>query len=151
VAEAENSHSDLSTENPKLVLAAIIKPPEIPIPKPYPLEIGLLSEQLMQVSRNAVSNYLNEMKERLPVECETRVVENDGVSSAIQELAGEDDIDLVVLSAHGYTGQLIWPYGTVTRNYIEHGTKPVLVIQDVPRSQVQPTAAQIAAEKSGRR
>ena len=151
VAEAENSISDLSTENPKLVLAAIIKPPEIPIPKPYPVEIGQLSEQLMQVSRNAVSNYLNEMKERLPVECETRVVENDGVSSAIQELAGEDDIDLVVLSAHGYTGQLIWPYGTVTRNYIEHGTKPVLVIQDVPRSQVQPTAAQIAAEKSGRR
>jgi nucleotide-binding universal stress UspA family protein len=150
-AEAENSISDLLTENPKLVLAAIIKPPEIPIPKPYPIEIGQLSEQLMQVSRNAVSNYLNEMKERLPVECETRVVENDGVSSAIHELAGEDEIDLVVLSAHGYTGQLIWPYGTVTHNYIEHGTKPVLVIQDVPRSQVQPTAAQIAAEKSGRR
>jgi nucleotide-binding universal stress UspA family protein len=150
-AEVENSTPHPSTGNPKLVLAAIIKPPEIPIPKPYPPEISQLSEQLMQVSRNAVSNYLNEMKERLPVECETRVVENDGVASAINELASEDDIDLVVLSAHGYTGQFIWPYGTVTRNYIEHGTKPVLVIQDVPRSQVQPTAAQIAAEKSGRR
>lgn len=150
-AKAESSSSDLLTENPKLVLAAVIKPPEIPIPKPYPLEIDQLSEQLMEVSRRAVSNYLEEMKERLPVECETRVVENDGVPSAIQELAGEDEIDLVLLSAHGYTGQFTWPYGTVTRNYMEHGTKPVLVIQDVPRSQVQPTAAQIAAEKSGRR
>jgi nucleotide-binding universal stress UspA family protein len=150
-AAAEKPIPDPSSANPKLVLAAIIKPPEIPIPKPYPPEIGQLSEQLLQVSRNAVSNYLNEMKERLPVECETRVVENDGIASAINELANEDDIDLVVLSAHGYTGQFIWPYGTVTRNYIEHGTKPVLVIQDVPRSQVQPTAAQIAAEKSGSR
>jgi nucleotide-binding universal stress UspA family protein len=150
-AEAENSTTEHRGESPKLVLAAIIEPPEIPIPKPYPQEIGELSEQFMEVSRIAVRNYLDEMKARLPVECEIRVVENDGVSSAIQELAAEDDIDLVVLSAHGYTGEFIWPYGTVSRNYMEHGTKPVLVIQDVPRSQVLPTAAQIAAEKSGRR
>lgn len=147
----ETSGSGPGPGVPKLVLAAVIKPPEIPIPKPYPLEIGELSEKLMEVSRRAVSNYLEEMEERLPVECETRVVENDGVSSAIQELANEEEIDLVLLSAHGYTGQFLWPYGTVTRNYVEHGTKTVLVIQDVPRSQVQPTAAQIAAEKSGRR
>jgi nucleotide-binding universal stress UspA family protein len=106
----------------------------------------------MQVSRTAVSNYLNEMKERLPVDCEVCVVENISVNSAIQELASqEQDIDLVVLCAHGYTGQSTWPYGSVARNYMEHGNKPVLVIQDVQRSQVQPTAAQIAAEKSGRR
>jgi nucleotide-binding universal stress UspA family protein len=136
----------------KLILAAVIKPPEIPIPEPYPVEIEQLSEQLMHVSRQAVSNYLNEMKERLSVECETCMVENNSVSSAIQELASqEEDIDLVVLSAHGYTGQFTWPYGSVARNYMEHGTKPVLVIQDVPRSEVRPTAAEIAAEKSGGR
>jgi nucleotide-binding universal stress UspA family protein len=136
----------------KLILASVIKPPEIPIPEPYPVEIEQLSEQLMNVSRQTVSNYLNEMKERLPVECETCVIENISVNSAIQELASQDqDIDLVVLSAHGYTGQSTWPYGSVARNYMEHGTKPVLVIQDVPRSQVQPTKAEIAAEKSGRR
>ena len=135
----------------KLVLAAVIKPPEIPIPEPYPNEIEQLSEQLMSVSRQAVSNYLNEMKEHLAVECETCVVENKSVTSAIQELANQEDIDLVVVCAHGYTGQSTWPYGTVARNYMEHGTKPVLVIQDVDRSQVQPTAAEIAAEKSGGR
>lgn len=136
----------------KLILTAVIKPPELPIPEPYPFEIEQLSQQLMNVSREAVGNYLNEMKERLPVECETRVIENISVFAAIQELASqEEEIDLVVLCAHGYTGQFAWPYGSVARNYIEHGTKPVLVIQDVPRSQVQPTAAEIAAEKSGGR
>ena len=136
----------------KLILAAVIKPPELPIPEPYPLEIEQLSQQLMDVSRLAVSNYLNEMSERLPVECETCVLEDIGVSSAIQDLANrEEEIDLVVLCAHGYTGQFAWPYGSVARNYIEHGTKPVLVIQDVPRSQIQPTAAEMAAEKSGGR
>lgn len=135
-----------------LLLAAVIKPPEIPIPEPYPIEIERLSEQLMAVSREAVKYYLNEMKERLTVECETCLVENNSVSSAIHNLANqEEDIDLVVLCAHGYTGQSTWPYGSVARNYMEHGTKPVLVIQDVQRSQVQPTVAEIAANKSGGR
>lgn len=136
----------------KLILAAVIKPPEIPIPEPYPVEIKQLSEQLMNVSRLAVSNYLNEMKERLSIDCETCVVEDNSISSAIQEMASqEQDVDLVVLCAHGYTGQSTWPYGSVARNYIEHGAKSVLIIQDVLRSQVQPTAAQMAAENSGRR
>jgi nucleotide-binding universal stress UspA family protein len=136
----------------ELILAAVIKPPELPIPEPYPLVIQQLSEQMIQISREAASIYLNEMKERLSVACEMRVMENNSVSSAIQELASqEEDIDLVVLCAHGYTGQSTWPYGSVARNYMEHGTKPVLVIQDVPRSQVKPTAAEIAAKKSGRR
>ncbi len=136
----------------KIILAAVIKPPELPIPEPYPYEIKKLSDELMRVSRQAVKDYLNEMKERLSVPCETCVVESNSVATAIQELAIQDEeIDLVVLCAHGYTGQASWPYGSVTRNYIEHGTKPVLVIQDVLRSHVQPTAAEIAAGKSGGR
>jgi len=135
----------------KLILAAVIKPPEIPIPEPYPVEIDQLSSQLMDVSRQAVINYLDDMKSRLPVECETCLVEGKNVSSAIRDLVIQEEIDLVVLCAHGYTGESSWPYGSVARNYMEHGIKPVLIIQDVPRSQVQPTAAEIAAKKSGRR
>ncbi len=136
----------------KLILAAVLKPPELPIPEPYPLEIEQLTDQLMQISRQAVRNYLNEMKVRVPVNCEVRTQENNSVSAAIQEMANQDEnIDLVVLCAHGNTGQTNWPYGSISRNYMEHGTKPVLVIQDVKRSQVQPTAAEIAAEKSGGR
>ncbi|HMN58812.1 MAG TPA: universal stress protein [Anaerolinea sp.] len=134
----------------KLLLAAVIKPPELPIPSPYPLEIQQLSDQLMEVTRLAVSKYMNEMKARLSVDCETCVVENNSVSSAIQELANQgEDIDLIVLCAHGYTGHANWPYGSVARYYMEHGTKPVLVIQDVIRSEVKPTAAEISAERSG--
>jgi len=147
-------HHDLPNDAPhstKLILAAVITPPEIPIPVPYPVEIDQLSSQLMDVSRQAVINYLNEMKSRLPVECEICLVEGKNVSSAIRDIVIQEDIDLVVLCAHGYTGESSWPYGGVARNYMEHGIKPVLIIQDVPRSRVQPTAAEIAAKKSGRR
>jgi nucleotide-binding universal stress UspA family protein len=144
--------SEVITSTSRLTLLAVIKSPELPIPEPYPVEIEQLTEQFLHVSQQAASMYLNEMKERLPVECEVLIVENNSVSTAIHELASsEEDIDLVVLCAHGYTGQVTWPYGSVARNYIEHGTKPVLVIQDVPRSRFMPTTAELAAEKSGGR
>jgi nucleotide-binding universal stress UspA family protein len=136
----------------KLILAAVIKAPELPIPEPYPLEIRQLSEQLMHISRQVVNNYLNEMKERLAVDCESIMIENNSVSSAIQELAIQDtEIDLVVLCAHGYTGRSTWPYGNVARNYIEHGTKPVLIIQDLPRSKVIPIKYEMTKESLGGR
>lgn len=136
----------------QLVLIAVIKPPEIPIPEPYPPEIEQLTKKLMTVSRRVVSEYLEETKARLQVDCETYVLESSSVSSAIQNFANqEENIDLVVLCAHGYTGQIEWPYGSIARNYIEYGTKPVLIIQDVPRSEFQPTAAEIASKKVGGR
>ncbi len=142
---------DAAPHSTKLILAAVVPPPEIPIPIPYPVEIDRLSSQLMDVSRQAVITYLNEMKSRLPVKCESCLVEGKNVSSAIRDLVIQEEIDLVILCAHGYTGESSWPYGSVARNYMEHGIKPVLIIQDVPRSRVQPTAAEIAAKTSGRR
>jgi nucleotide-binding universal stress UspA family protein len=145
------NNSSTPGEKSILYLAAVIRPPELPIPKPFPIEINELADKIMELSHQAVGRYLYEMKERLPVESDTCVVENTSVPNAIQELAEQEDIDIVILCAHGYSGQVTWPYGTVTRNYIEHGTKPLLIIQDVPLSQVKPTAAEVAAEKSGRR
>ena len=137
-----------SSQHSIVVLAAVIKPPEIPIPEPYPVEIEKLTKRLLVISHQAVTNYLNEMKERLQVDCETCIVENDSVSLAIQQLASErEDMDLVVLCAHGYTGQSTWPYGTIARNYMEYGTNSVLVIQDVPLPQVQPNDADASSEK----
>jgi nucleotide-binding universal stress UspA family protein len=124
----------------KLFLAAVVTPPEIPLPRPYPEEISKLTDQLLQVSRDAVQAYLRVMKLRLPVESEINVVESSNVSSAIEELANQVNADLVLMSAHGYSGQFTYPYGSVTRRYMEQGSKPVLVIQDLPRSQVQSTS-----------
>jgi len=139
------------SEKSSLVLAAVIRPPEMPLPEPFPIEISRILEELSMLSHQAVEKYLNEMKERVQVKSEICVVEGKSVVSGIHDLAEQEGIDLVILCAHGYSGQGTWPYGTVARNYMEHGTKPVLVVQDVPRSQVRQTAAEAAAEKSGRR
>ena len=48
--------------------------------------------------------------------------------------------------------RLYWPFHLAvwrlwTRNYLEHGTKTVLVIQDLSRSKVQPSAAETCLRK----
>jgi nucleotide-binding universal stress UspA family protein len=135
----------------RLLLAAVIRPPELPVSPPYPEDLERMSEQFLQISRQAVNQYLVELKQRLPVEASTHVLVNNSVTEAIHQLAEEEDVDLVVLCAHGQTGRFNWPYGSVAQHYIDHGTRPVLVIQDVPRSQVRPTVAEQAAQKHGRR
>jgi nucleotide-binding universal stress UspA family protein len=139
------------TSQSRLNLAMVLTLPELPLPEPYPTEVAELTEQLWQVSRRAVRDYLETIRERLPIDCDISLIESHSVASSIHELAAQEDVDLVILSAHGSTGPLHWPYGNVTRNYIEYGAKPVLIIQDIAQGRAQPTAAQVAAEKSGRR
>jgi nucleotide-binding universal stress UspA family protein len=146
-----DGHPNTSEEETSLILLSVIKPPELPVPAPYPEEFQQLSDRFMQISRETVREYLNEMKARLPVKAETHILENESVPAAIHEMVEKENIDLVVFCAHGKTGRINWPYGSVSRNYIEHGTQSVLVIQDVPRSQVKLTSAEIAAKKYGRR
>ena len=141
----------LSEQHTRLIFASVIKPPEVPIPEPYPQEVEELQRQFNHISRRAVQDYLNTIEERMNVPCETCLVESNNIPSAIHELAEQKDIDLVLMSAHGSSGQFTAPYGSVTFNYIEHGTRPVLVIQDVPLSLIRPTPAQKAAEKAGER
>jgi nucleotide-binding universal stress UspA family protein len=134
-----------------VILGAVINPPDLPVPTPYPEEIRQLIDRFMQLSRAAVEMHLNEMAQRLQAKYEIRVMENENISAALHELADQENVDLVVLCAHGQTGGTNWPYGTVARNYLDHGTKSVLVIQDVPLSQAHQTAAELAAERYGRR
>ncbi len=134
-----------------LLLVSVIKPPELPIPEPYSDEIKQLQAQFLQLSRKAVKNYLDSIKNHLSGDCETLLLENQSVPTAIQELAEKEKIDLILMSAHGYGGQFNYPYGSIVRHTIEHGSAPVLIIQDIPLSQVKPTQAEIAVKKYGSR
>ena len=39
---------------------------------------------------------------------------------------------MVALSAHGYSGNNQWPYGSVVNNFILYGKVPLLIVQDMP-------------------
>ena len=132
----------------KLVLASVMKPPELPVVEPYRHEIRQICDQLMEYSRKAYGVYLQGVSERLQVESETHLIEHISITSAIQDLAHQQNADLIILCAHGYASASNRPHGTVVRDCIDHGTTPLLVIQDLPRSQIRPTETQLAADST---
>lgn len=140
-----------SGNSPTLLLASVIKPIEFPFPPPYPTDITQSIDQLMQQSCEAVNRYLSDMQTRINLNCETRILEDSSIAGALHALAEEEQVDLVMMCAHGQTGLTAWPYGSVAQNYLEYGEKHTLIVQDMHRSQVRQSAAEISAEKYGKR
>jgi len=132
----------------QVILTSVIKPPEISAIDPYNQELQLLNQQYMDLSRKTVQRYMDELSQRLGVENEIRIIENHSIARAIINLANDEKADLLILCAHGFTGELSWPFGTVARSFIEYSTKPVLIIQDLNHLDVQPTDASQATEST---
>ena len=132
----------------RVILSSVIKPPEISAIDPYNQELQLLNQQYMDLSRKTVQSYMDELSQRLGVGNEIRIVEDHSIVRAIMRLADDENVDLLILCAHGFTGELSWPFGTVARSFIEYSTKPVLVIQDLTHLDVLPTDASQAIEST---
>jgi nucleotide-binding universal stress UspA family protein len=134
-----------------LILASVIKPPEISAVDPYNQELQLLNDQFMDLSRKTIQRYMDELSKRFGVEKEIRIIEHHSISQAIINLANDEKVDLLIFCAHGHTGELRWPFGTVARSFIEYSSKPVLVIQDLTHLDVLPTDASQATDLIRRR
>lgn len=65
----------------------------------------------------------------------------------LRDLVEQADVDLVVLSAHGYSGWTEWPYGSVIVSFIGCGTAPLLIVQNLSPDEVERTGAEMCAKE----
>jgi nucleotide-binding universal stress UspA family protein len=142
LAKAHNSH---------VIIGHVVKQPEMPRRTPIAHDDMELINKINERNRAEASKYLNELKTRLDLDIESRLMVSDSVASTLHTLVDQTDADLVVLSAHGYTGETRWPYGSVVISFIAYGTTPLLVLQDVPADQIAPTPAELASKERGGR
>jgi nucleotide-binding universal stress UspA family protein len=134
-----------------IVLTSVLHRPEVPYPAERTSEMKELSDRMMEIGRQTMQEYLVSLQSRLNVPSETQIIEEDSIPHGLHQAVEDASASLVVFCAHGQTGRMDWPYGSVVQNYIEYGNRPVLIVQDMPREQVRPTAAEEAAGKYGRR
>ena len=144
IALAEASHGSL-------LLASVVQRPELPPAGPLENELREAASRLVQLTREALVPYLNDLKSRYSLPVDTLVLESDSVTRSIHELADREEVDLVVMCAHGASGGAEYPFGSVASNYFQYGNKPVLIIQDIPPSLARPTTVERVAEKYGKR
>lgn len=117
----------------QIILAHVISKPEMPRRVSMSPEDLELAERVVERNRAEAANYLEHLEARLAGDVQTRLLVDDNIPATLHRLAEQEHVDLIVLSAHGYSGEPRWPYGSVANNLIAYSTKPVLVVQDLPR------------------
>lgn len=134
-------------QEPELVLAHVVRWPEMPR-RTRPSEKDIqLANQLVERNQQEALSYLRDLEAKLPVDASVRVLVGRDVALALHELVDGQGMDLVILSAHGYSGARRWPYGSVATNLISYGHTPILMVQDVRREDVRPSQAELATQE----
>jgi nucleotide-binding universal stress UspA family protein len=128
----------------KLMLAHVVNRPEIPRRAPLTQSEIELAEKLTEFNRLEAISYLEQLQARSSVDTQIHLEVSDNVAATLHTLVNQEDIDLVVLSAHGYSGGTRWPYGSVALNFIAYGVTPLLIIQDLYQHELESTQAELA-------
>jgi len=131
----------------QILLAHVVHRPEIPRRASPTQEELDLANQLTERNRQEAARRLKQLSSRLASNVQTRLLVDDSVASALHAIVRQEDIDLVVLGAHGYSGDTQWPYGSVALNFIAYGTTPLLIVQDLSQDELEVTQAELAARE----
>ena len=114
-----------------ILVAHVIRRPEMPRRSPLTDPDIELADRVTERNRQEGEKYLEQLKARL-TGIETRLIVSNGVCGPLHTLAAEEQVDLVVVSAHGYSGETRWPYGSTVISFVTYGTSPLLIVQDSP-------------------
>ncbi len=139
-----------STQGAEILLAHVARHPELPRQTPLPPEDIELAERLVARNQVEAAEYLASVRSRLSANVRTQVLIGDEIAMPLHELVDQEHIDLVLLSAHGHSGRSRWPYGSVVMNFLTFGTTALLIMQDLPKDEMAPTQAEVAAMEHGR-
>jgi nucleotide-binding universal stress UspA family protein len=131
----------------QILLAHVVCRPAMPRHALHTQEEVELANRLTEHNRLEATRYLEQLQTRLPGDVGTSLLVSDSAAAVLHDLVSQEDIDLVVLGAHGYSGGAKWPYGSLTLNFIAYGTTPLLIVQDLSRDELERTQAEIAARE----
>jgi len=132
----------------QVILTHVVRRPELPRRAPPSSEDRMLADQLIETNQREASRYFEELQEHFSVEMKTHLFVGVDVADTLHSIVEQEKPDVVVLSAHGYSGSAQRPYGSLALNFIAYGTTPLLIVQDMPQSySILPTPAELASKE----
>lgn len=115
-----------------LLLTHVVQEPEMPRRTSLNAEDIQLAEQVIKRNQEEIERYLKDLSERLPVPTETHTLVHSSTPIALHEQIKLQNVDLVALCAHGFSGKPDWPFGSITSNLIDYCPTSLIVLQDLP-------------------
>lgn len=121
-----------------LLLAHVVSRPQLLQSDPPTPRDEELVNQLVTASQEQAETYLQKWQNHLSPQPEIRLLTATDVPAALQELAEQSATDLILMSAHGQSGGKR-PYGSIVTNFMIYGITPLLILQDLPQTEIQQT------------
>lgn len=134
----------------KVLLVHVVDRPELPRRTPLTQEETDLINRLIERNQEEGSKYLEQLQSRLTTNAQTRLIVSDNATVTLHDLATQENIDLVILSAHGFSGEARWPYGSVVTSFMFYGNAPLMIVQDLPTERQETQQSETVARTSGR-
>lgn len=133
----------------QVLLAHVVADPELPRLVPASQEDIDLARQLLERNYAEASAYLKDAQARLGVDSQIRLEVGHRVATKLHDIVASEQVDLVVMSAHGYGGESRWPFGDVATNFIGYGRTTLLMVQDMPRRPGGRSRGDVTTERWG--
>jgi nucleotide-binding universal stress UspA family protein len=133
--------------NAELLLAHVVSRPEVPHREPLSQDVVDLVDHVTEYNRIEATQYLEGLRPQLSPNVQTRLLISDNAPETLHELVARENVDLVMLGAHGYGGGTRWPYGSMVLNFIVYGTTPLLIVQDLSMEEFEGTQVEMTAER----
>jgi nucleotide-binding universal stress UspA family protein len=138
---------------PTIHLAHVVQTPEMARQMPPTQEDIELSNRVVMRNREEAGRYLEQVGSRSyleGVDVQTHLITSDHTAEALHQMVEQEHIDMVTLSAHGYSGKHQWPYGSVVSNFILYGKVSLLIVQDMPAKQ-EPKPLELSSRERAER
>jgi len=138
---------------PKIHLVHVVQPPEMARQMPPAREDVDLSNRVVARNKEEAEHYFEQVKSRSYLEgidVQTHLITSDHTTAALYQVVEQENIDMVTLSAHGYSGKHQWPYGSVVNNFILYGNVALLIVQDQPSKHAQKPLESSSRERAER-
>jgi nucleotide-binding universal stress UspA family protein len=137
--------------NAQITIGTVVRKPELinrfPLSEEELETVAHISERNMQF----VSHYFEQLTAQFApqgIDLHTRLEVGDNVISALHDMVSESGADLVMLVAHGRSGDPRFAYGSVATSFIAYGTTALLILQDLASDEVKQTEAELAARET---
>lgn len=130
-------------QDAELLITHVVKPPELPRRTPLSAGDRTLVQQVIESNWAEASQYMNALKASLDCRVETCLLIHENVPEALHNLVEQEKIDLVILTAHGLSGNPRWSYGNVAVNFITYSKTPLMIVQDFVQDMLPETRANI--------
>ena len=131
----------------EVVLGTVVQKPQIIQRMPLSEKDTKLINQLADKNQKIAARYHEQLTTQLSLKglsARSSVAVAEHAISALHDMVEELEADIVILVAHGESGERRWPYGSIATSFIAHGNTPLMIMQDLSEHDVLPTHAEQA-------